>query len=196
MTTVRSDRLFGIFIGALVVWLSVSLAAQSVVVSSTGLELHLRAPGFTFIEGVVLDRLRDGRSVRIDLELTVYARPGGAAVAHAKQSFNLSFDLWEERFAATRVGAPRRSVSHLTRENAEAWCLQNLTVPRSELTGIGPDTPFWIRLQYAAPDEPSVSDSDVEPAISLRKLIDVLSQRPRNSVPGKSVDAGPFRLTD
>ena len=138
-------------------WLVASLAAQSMDVSTTGGMLRVRS-GFEFIEGAVMDQLRDGRSVRLDFELTVFDGPGGAAVAAARQSFNLSFDLWEERIAVTRVGKPPRSVSHLRPRDAEAWCLESLTIARTELSRLTRDTPFWIRLAFQVP-QVTVPDS-------------------------------------
>jgi hypothetical protein len=62
------------------------------------------------------------------------------------------------------------------------------------LSRLARDAPFWIRLRYTVPDD--VSDSSPEDALTIRRLIDVLSRRPRESHLGKSIDAGPFRLSD
>ena len=148
-----------------------------------------------FIDGEVLDRLRDGRSLRLDFELSVLAEPRGSVVAAARQSFNLSFDLWEERVAVTRIGTPTRSVSHLRPRDAEAWCLEHLTVAPSELGRLTRDTTFWIRLAYTAPDDVPEMDSREDEMYTLRRLIDVLSRRPRGGKLGKTVEAGPFRLS-
>ena len=173
--------------------LTAPLAAQTIAVSTTGGTLRVRS-AFEFIEGAVMDQLRDGRSVRLDFELAVLDAPRGTIVAATRQSFNLSFDLWEERIAVTRAGTPPRSVSHLRPRDAEAWCLEHLTIARTELARLTRDTPFWIRLQYALPDV--VSDSEDGDFLTIRRLIDVLSRRPREGEIGKSVDAGPFRLSD
>jgi hypothetical protein len=82
-----------------------------------------------FIAGPVLERLQDGRSVRVDFDLIVLEKPNGAIITRTQQSFNLSFDLWEQRFAVTRIGPMPRSISHLTARAAEDWCLDNVTVP-------------------------------------------------------------------
>jgi hypothetical protein len=76
---------------------------QSATVSTVGANLHVRAPGFGFIKGEPLVRLKDGRSVRVDLELAVLAKPSAAAAAQSRQTFVLSYDLWEERFAVTQM---------------------------------------------------------------------------------------------
>ena len=73
------------------------LGAQTLTVRTVSDALHVRASGLGFIAGPVLDRLQDGRSVRIDFELTVLDKPQGVVVTRTQQSFNLSFDLWEQR---------------------------------------------------------------------------------------------------
>jgi hypothetical protein len=172
---------------------AISAARQTVTVTAAGGSLRVRAPALQFIAGDVLDRLRDGRAVRLDFELIVFANPGGSIVARAERSFNLSFDLWEERFAATRIGTPPESVSHLTARAAEAWCVDRLAIARTELRRLEPDAPFWIRLGYQVADaaEASAEDSD---AFTLRRLIDILSRRESANI-GRSLVAGPFRLS-
>ena len=172
-------------------------SGQSVTVRVVGDALHVQAPrsSFRFIEGSALERLRDGRAVRVDVGLTVLAEPGARAVTERRQSFNLSYDLWEERFAVSLIGGPSRSISHLTSTDAEAWCLEQLTVPVAALGRLGRDRPFWIRLAYRVRD-PDPADSSDSPRFSLRGLIDILSRRGQTDDVGDSVEAGPFRLPD
>jgi hypothetical protein len=172
---------------------AVSLVAQSVTVRTVANALHVEARGFSFIEGPVLMRLKEGRSVRIDFELTVLTKPDGPVMKQAAQGFTLSFDLWEERFAVSRVGSPPRSISHLRPRDAENWCLENLTVPVSSL-GFGRDTPFWIRLAYRVLDVAPQANEAPGERYTLRGLIDRLSRRREEADLAKSVDAGPFRL--
>jgi hypothetical protein len=178
---------------ALVAVATVPLAAQSVTIRTIANALHVQARGFSFIEGPVLTRLKEGRSVRIDFELNVLTTPDGPVMKQAAQGFTLSFDLWEERFAVSRIGSPPRSISHLRPRDAENWCLENLTVPVSSL-GFGRDTPFWIRLAYRVPDVAPESNEAPGERYTLRGLIDRLSRRREEADLAKSVDAGPFRL--
>jgi hypothetical protein len=170
------------------------LVAQSVTVDTTAGTVRVRS-GFSFLEGEVLDQLRDGRSVKASLELAVLAEPRGAVMAAAKQTFNLSFDLWEERVAVTRLGAPARAVSHLRPRDAEAWCLQTVSIPRADLTRLGTDMPFWIRLAFQTPDLAVPDEPDADDLFTIRRLIDVFSRRPRDGILAKVVEAGPFRLS-
>ena len=155
--------------------------------------LHVRIPQLGFIQGLVSERLQDGRSVRIDFELMILEKPRGPAMARAQHSFNLSFDLWEQRYAATRIGTPPRSISHQTARAAELWCLENVTMPLTSLGRFAKD-PFWVRLEYRVLDDNPASRPE-ESTFTLRTLIDVLSRKRNDQEQAKSVEAGPFRLT-
>jgi len=169
------------------------LGAQTLTVRTVSETLHVRSSGLGFIAGPVLDRLQDGRSIRVDFELTVLEKPRGAVVARGQQSFNLSFDLWEQRFAVTRVGPMPRSISHLTARAAEDWCLDNVTVPLTSMARVGRDTPFWVRVDYRV-QERSPTQGAEDSTFTLQTLIDVLSRRREDQDKAKSVEAGPFRI--
>ena len=165
--------------------------AQTVTVRTVADVLHVQARGFSFIDGPVLTRLKEGRSVRIDFEMTVLAKPGGQVVKQLMQSFALSIDLREQSIAVSRLGSPPSSISHLRQRDAETWCLENLRMPVSSL-GIGRDTPFWIRLAYRVQDV--VAAEEPGERYTLRGLIDRLSRRSEEDNLARSIDAGPFRL--
>jgi hypothetical protein len=166
--------------------------AQSVSIVRNGNAVAVRAPSFDFIKGEPLDRLRDGRSVRVDLELDVLPGPGGSAAARGRQTYVLSYDLWEERFAVTLPGDLKRSAAYLTSSAAEDWCLEQLTVPVSALGQLGRELPFWVRLGYRVQDPDASGDSGTD--YSIRGLIDALSRRRKSAPQSLSIEAGPFRL--
>lgn len=170
----------------------VAVVAQTLTVSANGDTLRVQARDFSFIAGPMLNRLKEGRSVRVDFELTVLSKPEGPIVKQFMQAFTLSFDLWEERFAVSRAGSPPRSISHLRVKDAENWCLENLTMSISSL-GIGRDTPFWLRLVYRPQDLVAVAEEQGE-RYTLQALIDRLSRRREEGDLAKSVSGGPFRL--
>ncbi|MEO7191575.1 MAG: hypothetical protein ABI051_11020 [Vicinamibacterales bacterium] len=175
--------------------LAAPLWSQSTTVRAAADALTVQSPALRFIEGPVLARLRDGRSVQVMFEFNVLARQSGPTLAQSRQTFNLSFDLWEERVAASRAGNPPRSISHLSPRAAEAWCLDNLAVPLRDLARIGRDTPFWIRLAYQVHNPTAEPPGDREGAFTLGTLIDVLSRRRQDGELRKSLEAGPFRLS-
>jgi hypothetical protein len=169
------------------------LGAQSVAVTRVNDTLHVRAPELRFLQGRVLTQLRDGRTARLDVRLEVLGRARGIPLAQVEQAFNISFDLWEERFAVTRLGQPARSVSHLTSTAAEAWCLDNVTIPAS---AIQPERrgAVWIRLLLRTRDEAPARQSDDDSPFSIRVLIDALGRRDAREAEPLVLEAGPFNV--
>ena len=183
-------------VAAFVVTVVARLAAQSLSVSKVGEEIHIRTQAFSFLKGEALARLKNGRPVRFEFELDVLTKPGGLVITDRRQTFNVSYDLWEERFAATRLGDVPHSISHLTPTAAETWCLEQLAIPIAAFGRIGRDTPFWMRLQYRVPETDRPPDSDETSPFTLRKLIDILSGPRKGGGIGDSLEGGPFRLSD
>jgi hypothetical protein len=177
------------FIGSLVV----PLDAQNVTVGRSGDLVTVQAPGLGFIKGEALARLKDGRSVRVDLDLTVLPGPGGAPAARGRQAYVVSYDLWEERFAVTLAGPPPRSVAYLTASAAEAWCMEQLTIPVSAFGALRA-APFWIRLEYRILDGDRAGTGDDGSGLSLKSMIEALSRRPKTTSLTHAIEAGPFRL--
>jgi hypothetical protein len=177
-----------------------SVSAQATAVEVVGEMVHVRAPAFRFIKDEVLRRLKDGRSVRIELQLDALARPGASSAAQSRETFVLSYDLWEERFAVTQLSPsssstanPSRSVSHLSAAGAEAWCLGRLGIPIASLGRLGRDEGMWVRLGYQTSDGDEGS-SQADDGFSIRGLIDRLSRRGRSGELKESIEAGPFRI--
>lgn len=179
------------FLGTVVV----PLEAQNLSLARVGEAIGVRAPGpgLGLLKGETLAQLKDGRSVRVDFDLLILPGPGGTAAAHTRQAFVLSYDLWEERFAVTLAGPPSRSVSYLTAAAAEAWCLEHVTIPTSELGKLR-DAPFWIRLEYRLIDRDGTPPRDEDSGLTLRGMIEALSRRPKPAGLTHAVEAGPFRL--
>jgi len=156
-------------------------------------QLTIETRGVTFITGRPLDRLRDGGSVTYTFRIVVSTERRGRSLGSREHQFVLSYDLWEERFAVAELGTPTRSVSNLTSEEAEAWCLNNLALP---IGGIRENTPLWLRLEYRAVFEDTTLEGDENPGFGLGGLISIFSRREENEVPEGMVETGPFRLSD
>jgi hypothetical protein len=154
--------------------------------------LRAQAPGFHFLSDHTLKRLKDGLTVRVEIAMRVLAEPGAAnGAAQHRQTFVLSYDLWEERFAATLAGTGSRSISHLTAAAAEAWCIEQLTVPVSALGSLR-SQPFWIRLDSQIVDGQNAAREDE--GLTLRGIIDTLSRRQTGEKTSHSIEGGPFTV--
>ena len=169
------------------------LGAQSVTVTRVTDTLHVRAPECRFLQGRVLTQLRDGRTARLDVRLELLGRANGPVLAQAEQGFNVSFDLWEERFAVTRLGQPARSVSHLTSTAAEGWCLENVTIPASAVPAER-RTSVWMRLVLRSRDDAPARQTDEDSGLSIRILIDALGRRQEREAQPLVLEAGPFNV--
>lgn len=178
---------------SLIVWPVVPSPAQTLTVDTIGDTLKIRAPAFSFLKGDPLARLKDGRSVRVELTAMVLPAPGKTAVATARRIFALSYDLWEERFAVTMVDKRSQSISHLAPAAAEAWCIEQLGIPLHALGASARDLPFWVRLEYRILDGDSTPDAG-DAGYTLQALIDAFSRRRRTDSAPQAIEAGPFRL--
>jgi hypothetical protein len=110
--------------------------------------------------------------------------------------FALSYDIWEERFSVTRMGErpdSRRSVSHLSLQAAQNWCLDNLTIDRSL---IPPDRLFYVRLDLRLEDPRDQLGIVGEPGINITRLIEIFSRPARSAQQPFLLRNGPFRLAD
>lgn len=183
---------------AVLVWLTLLVcparsSAQTLTVDTVGDSLKIRAPGFSFLKGDPIVRLRDGRSVRVELAALVLPSPGKSPAAATRRIFAVSYDLWEERFAVTTVEKRAQSASHLALAAAEAWCVDQLSVPVKALGALGRDLPLWIRFEYRVLDEDGTADAG-DSRYTLGALIDALSRRRKTDSTTHAIEAGPFRL--
>ena len=159
--------------------------------------LRISAPQLNFLNGKPLERLKDGGSVAFVAQISVSSSPGAVVpVTRTAARFALSYDIWEEKFSVTRVGdhpGSRRSASHLTERAAESWCIDNLSLPRTELpTG----SPFWLQLDLRAEDSRDSVGVVGEPGINITRLIEVFSRPTRASQPRWMLSAGPYNLNE
>jgi hypothetical protein len=199
---VAPGRRAAVVLLALLIWPVLEVSAQGLKVDAVGEALKIRAAGFSFLKGDPLARLKDGRSVRVELAAMVLPGPGKSPAATARRIFALSYDLWEERFAVTAIDArSQTSVSHLTLAAAETWCVDQLSIPRSALASLGRDQPFWVRLEHHILDGDAAADAS-DAGYTLQALIDALSRRRKIPPAGsgqaapapQAIEGGPFRM--
>ncbi|MCU1263604.1 MAG: hypothetical protein JWO80_6489 [Bryobacterales bacterium] len=176
-----------------------ALNAQNLVVRlNHGNFVHISAPSLHFLTGKPLERLKDGATVSFFGQLSISNDANATVQARAIARFALSYDIWEEKFKATRFSiskteTPARSASNLSAAAAEAWCLDNLTIDASQFP---PSKPIWIRLELRAEDGQDSPGVVGDPGINLTRLIELFSRPPHIKEPGWRLDVGPLRLAD
>lgn len=173
-------------------------ASESLGVFLDGDYLRISLPHLDFLKGKPLDRLKDGASVVFDGQVTLSTSPNSLSpVARSVARFALSYDIWEERFSVTRIDRPpesRRSWSHLSAQAAEALCLENMVIDRSELPA---DKQFYVQLDLRAEDPKDQLGIIGDPGINVtRFLIEVFGRPPRSPQERLMFNGGPFRLAD
>ena len=173
--------------------IALCISAQPLLLRLDGDLLHISAPQLQFLSGKPLERLHDGLSVAFLGQLTVSTDANATVRARSTARFALSYDIWEQRFSVTRLGAGKRSASNLSVREAEAWCLDNMALER---TALPQDRPFWVRLDWRA--EESLEQPGVmgEPGISLTRMVEIFSRPAREKQPHWVLDLGPMQLRD
>lgn len=155
--------------------------------------LHLSAPKLHFLEGKPLDRLKNGDSVPYDFQLTLWVGSRDSVYQRYADRFVFSYDLWEEKFSVSEARPPRRTISHLSADAAESWCMDSFHI---STVGIRGEQPMWLRLDIRSEepkDQPAVLG---DPGVSLTSLIEIFSRPARGTQPHWTLDAGPLRLDD
>jgi hypothetical protein len=171
--------------------MAVAVAAQSLTARLDGDRLRIAAPRLHFLVGEALTRLRDGVTVRYEFLLTVRNDRNGRPVGRAEERFAVSYDLWEEKFAVTKLGASPRTVSHLSAAAAEAWCIENVSITGMSLAA---NRPVWIRVDYRAAELNAASDPQDNSGFTLSGLVDIFSRRQRSEPLHGSEEVGPLNL--
>jgi hypothetical protein len=177
--------------------LAVTTTAPELLVHLDGDFLRISLPRLDFLKGKPLDRLKDGASVAFIGQLTISTSPNSIKpAARSVARFALSYDIWEERFSVTKIGASpesRRAASHLSAQAAQNWCLDNLTVDRALLPS---ESDFWVQLDLRAEDPRDQLGIIGEPGINITRLIEIFGRPARGAQPRWLLSSGPFRLTE
>lgn len=171
--------------------LSVPPGAEDLEVRLVSGRIRVAAPRLHFVEGKLLERLHNGAPVPFALQLSLSTDRFVTTLARDIERFILSYDLWEERISAAKLGHPRKSNSGLTAPAAEAWCVSEMAVAPA---GFSDSQPFWVRLDVRAGDPDAAAPAEAEDPMSLARLIDLFSRRTRGERTRWSAEGGPYRL--
>ena len=167
--------------------------SQTLKVRADAGALRVSAPQAHFLTGKAIERLHNGASVIFAVQITLLANQRSDVLRRAASRFAVSYDLWEEKFAVARLGKPRRSVSHLSANEVEAWCLDELRLP---VSGLSPDSQFWVRLEVRAEELGNESFSEEESGFTLARLVELFSRPPAREQPRWEEEVGPLHLRD
>jgi hypothetical protein len=173
--------------------LSTPLPAESLEPRLSNGQIHISAPKFHFVAGKALERLHNGSPVPFALQLALSTDRWATIAQRDIERFVVSYDLWEEKFSISKLGSPRKSVSHLSIQTAEAWCVEQMAVAPASAAG---DPVFWLRLEVRAENPGEDAPLMTDEGVSLSRLVELFSRRARTDQSRWLVEAGPFRLSD
>ena len=110
-----------------------ALGAQQLEVRlDSGNLVRISAPAFQFLSGKPLERLKNGSSVSFLGQLSISTDANRTIQERALTRFALSYDIWEQKFAAVKIAEHpdgRRAVSHLSADAMETWCIARTRWP-------------------------------------------------------------------
>src|SRR6266446_3019155 len=138
--------------------------------------LRVSAPQIRFLTGKPLEQLKNGATVSFALQVSITSSElASTFLGRMFDRFVVSYDLWEEKFKATKPGPPLREASRLSVPACEAWCLDELILIPASLT---PSRQFWIKLELRVED-PKEWATIVGDGINLNRLVELFSRPPR-----------------
>lgn len=158
-----------------------------------GSGIRVAAPRLHFLTGKSLQRLYDGVVVPFDFQLTIAAGSRNNVVARALERFTVSYDVWEEKFTVVRLRDFRKSGSHLSASAAEAWCLENIFTPGSNLPA---GQQLWARLEIRSAEQKEPATLLPDAGISLTALIEAFSRPTRPEQDHWALESAAFRLAE
>src|SRR5215212_3176408 len=116
-------------------------AAPRLLIRRDGANLRVSAPQIRFLNGKALEQLKNGANVSFISQILITGE--SIIISRSVDRFVVSYDLWEEKFSATRLGPPQRSASRMSVPATEAWCLDALApIPAA----LSPTRLFWLKL--------------------------------------------------
>jgi hypothetical protein len=165
---------------AFVSGLGLAMIAEDLMLEHRNNRLEFSAPRTDFFAGSPMARLRNAAEVPFQIKTTLWSGNRNHVFASAVDQFVVSFDLWEQTYSVVKMQAPRQSASHLTAKAAQAWCLSQMALDTSGLSGA---EPLWAQLEIRAEPQPRdgtlLGDSVNSSGISvIAGLIDIFSRPP------------------
>lgn len=177
--------------------LAVAVITENLILEHRNNRLEFSAPRTDFFEGRPMTRLRNALEVPFLIRTTLFSGTKNHVFASAVDRFVVSMDIFADgpdAFTVVRTAPPMKRASHLTARQAQDWCLSQMSL---DTTGLSGSEPLWARLEIRAEDPPregSVLGGSVnQSGISLIPLIDLFS-RPAGLQPNWTLEDDAFTL--
>lgn len=152
-------------------------------------KIRVTAPMFHFVEGPIVERLKSGVPATFLVSVTVSTDGRKSVLRQASERVVFSYDLWEEKYATALPLRKLGPVSHHSPAAAEAWCLDQLSIPASGLPG---KQPLWFSLEVKSAERPQDSGNSVP--TSLSSMIDLFGRNRPKETRRWLAESGPVEL--
>jgi len=190
----RSIKTWWLFVaflsGMALAMVAEAMLAEDLILEHRNHRLEFSAPRTDFFAGQSIVRLRNAAEVPFIIKTTLFSGKKDHVFTSAVDQFIVSFDIWEKTekaYSVVKVQAPRKTASHLTAKAAQAWCISQMSL---DTTGLSGSEPLWARLEIHAGDPPRdgslLGDTVSSSGINLTILVDIFS-RP-GSQPQRTLD--------
>ena len=183
------------FVATFFCGVGMAMWAEELMLRAQENRLEFSAPQVHFITGRPKERLQNAAPVAFDMRVSLWAGNRNYVKSSLTARFVISYDLFEERYSVTKVSAPTRNANHMSAFEAEAWCLQQMSM---DVTGVPADQPLWAKMEIRAEDEHGSSlfrGKLSENGISLTDyFVELFSGKPRAGQSHWEPEAGPVTL--
>jgi hypothetical protein len=197
---IRSIKAWWLF-AAFLSGMGLAMVAEDLILHHRNNRLEFSAPNTNIITGQPLARLKNAAEVPFLIKTTLWSGTKTHVFTSAADQFIVSFDIWEKTdkaYSVVKVAAPRKMASHLTAKALRDWCLSQMSL---DTTGLSGSEPLWARLEIRAEDPlrdgswlgDSVNSSGISPATLIATLIEIFG-RPAGSQPHWTLDYPQFTL--
>jgi len=172
--------------------LPIVAGAQSPVVRLEGEQLRVAAPELHFLGSETLQRLHNGIAMNFVFSLGIGPGRNSKPATAGTYTFVISYDIFEEKFAVSRISPNPRSVTHLSESAVQTWCLDSIALP---LVNMGQDQPFWVTFEYHM-EESRPTEGDSNSGSLIGQLVDIFSRKNQKQESRASFVLGPYRLSE
>jgi hypothetical protein len=180
---IRSIKAWWVF-AAFLSGMALAMIAEDLILSQKNNRLEFSAPRTDFFAGQPMVRLKNALEVPFVIRTTLYSGTKTHVYTSAVDQFVVSFDIFQETYSVAKTASPRKSASHLTAKAAQAWCLSQMSLDTSGLSG---SEPLWARLEIRAEDPARdgnwIDHSVNQSGISLLPFLTEFLGRPGPSQP-------------
>jgi hypothetical protein len=121
-------------------------AADSLIVTFDGDNLHVSSLGVHFLQGKSLSRLKDGSTIEYVATVGLFRDQFVTQFRRVERHFFVSYDVLGtgDVFAVSTPGPPARRATNLSLSATETWCLGSIGIAPA---GYPPDRQFWLQLE-------------------------------------------------